>query len=179
MTGAALLAAGCNNSADRGNNSASEQPKAESNESGSDGEERSERAQEDEMRRFVNSRDLAINDRLRERYIDFSFEYPRSWSSVPQGPAARESNFAQVRAPQRDGLATVSVAFGTAGFNNLERATAGEVEQLVGNLGRDIGRSWRNYRLVSHGRQRLGSHDTAPTSICRKAVRAASTSSPS
>ncbi len=27
-------------------------------------------------------------------------------------------------------------------------------------LGTDMGREWRNYRLVSHGRQRLGRHDT-------------------
>ena len=157
MAGAALLAAGCNNGGDTGNNSISEQPKAQGNESSGD---RAERPDGEEMRRFVNSRDLAINDRLRERYIDFSFEYPTSWRSMPQGPASRETNFAQLRAPQRNGSDTATVAFGTAGFNNIESASPQEFEQLIERLGTDMGRTWRNYRLVSNGRQRLGSHDT-------------------
>jgi hypothetical protein len=155
MAGAALLAVACNNAADSGNETTLN---ASANSEGSAKGER--RSDEEATRRFVNSRDLAINDRLRERYIDFSFDYPRSWRSIEQGPAERESNFAQIRAPQRNGSDTINVSFGTAGFNNIENASPEEFEQLIENLGRDMGRSWRNYRLVSHGRQRLGSHDS-------------------
>lgn len=157
MAGAALLAAGCNDRSESGNNSAAEATNTSGNESS---EARGERREEESMRRFVNSRDNAINETLRERYIDFSFEYPRSWRTIPQGNPARESNFAQIRAPERNGSDTINVAFGTAGFNNLANASQEEFEQLIERLGNDMGRSWGNYRLVSHGRQRLGRHDT-------------------
>jgi hypothetical protein len=155
--GAAAALSACEFSVGTGNNSGGD-AKAERNESGGAGNQ--SEAAEEEMRRFVNSRDYAINERLRERYIDFSFEYPRSWARARQDPPERESNFVLIRAPRRNGSDTTNVAFGTAGFNNAESATDEEFEQLMQQLGRDMGRQFDNFRLVSYGRQRLGRHDT-------------------
>ena len=112
------------------------------------------------MTRFVNSRENARSDTLREHYADFSFYYPSDWTVSPQRTDGTAQNYVRVASPPVDGFEAYAVHVGSAyGSGDAER-DARDFEQALPGIAEQFGSTMPNYRVASIGRGRVASYDT-------------------
>lgn len=110
------------------------------------------------MARFVNTRENARTQNQRDRYVDFSFEYPANWEISRQRPNGE--NFGRVAAPIIGGIEPYAFHIGSAaGTGNavLDQAMS---QQLVAQISPQYASLVRNYTITSHGPQRVGRYDS-------------------
>jgi hypothetical protein len=113
----------------------------------------------DGLARFVNTPANARTQELRERYVDFSFDYPASWEVTPQPPNSGR-NFARVAAPLVRGAEPFAFHIGSAtGTGNpaVDRVMA---EQLVAEISPGYASLVNDYTITSTGPQRVGRYDS-------------------
>lgn len=110
--------------------------------------------------RFVNSRQNALSPNLRRFYIDFSFDYPASWTVTPPRTDGTERNFVRVAAPPVDGYEPFSFHVGFATGSGDAEKDRREIEQALPRVAEQFGRTLENYRLASVGRSRVGPYES-------------------
>jgi hypothetical protein len=109
---------------------------------------------------FVNSRENARSEALREAYIDFTFDYPGNWSETPQPTDGTAQNYVRVAAPAVHGYTPYAFHVGYAsGSGNAEEDRA-TMEPFTQQIAEQFGRSMENYRIVSVGPDRVGQYDS-------------------
>ena len=102
--------------------------------------------------RYTNSRS-AFSGQLADKYVDFSFEYPKSWTRDPEAGKGDSSNFVKVTNDTSDKFTIENFAVGTFwGGRAL-------MPQLVSQLSDQFSNSFSNYEKVSEGETRIGSID--------------------
>ena len=112
------------------------------------------------MTRFVNSRENARSDTLRQHYVDFSFDYPSDWTVSPQRTDGTAQNYVRVASPPIDGFEAYAVHVGSAyGSGDAER-DARDFEQALPGIAQQFGSTMPNYQMASIGRARVASYDT-------------------
>ncbi|MBC7985596.1 MAG: hypothetical protein H7X93_02855 [Sphingomonadaceae bacterium] len=134
---------------------------------GSNEDQREERAEADdekreqaESREFVNSRDNARSDSLREHYVDFRFDYPEVWTITPQPNDGTAQNYVRIASPLIDGYESYAFHVGSAYGTGDGDADRAQFELLLPQVSAQFGANFNDYRVTSSGAQRLGEHDT-------------------
>lgn len=102
--------------------------------------------------RYTNSRSAFTGD-LANNYVDFSFEYPKSWTRDPQAGKGDSSNFVKVTNDTADKFTIENFA---VGYITGSRAL---MPQLVAQLSDQLSNGFPNYEKVSEGETRIGSND--------------------
>jgi hypothetical protein len=110
-------------------------------------------------RHFVNSRENARSAALRENYADFSFDYPAGWSITPQQTDGTAQNYVRIAAPMINGYEPFAVHVGYASGTGDAAADRRTIESGTRQFAQQFGASFQDYRIVSVGPQRLGTHD--------------------
>ncbi len=110
--------------------------------------------------RFANSRQNALSDNLRRFYVDFSFDYPASWSVTPPRTDGTERNFVRVAAPSIEGYEPFSFHVGFATGSGDAAQDRRDIDQALPRVAEQFGSTLENYRVASTGRERIGSYET-------------------
>ena len=111
-------------------------------------------------KRFVNSRDKATSDALRQHYVDFSFDYPGNWRETPEPTDGSAENYVRVAAPANHGYVPYAFHVGYAFASGNAAEDAAAFERALPDIARDFGRTFENYRVVSTGPEQVGRHAT-------------------
>ena len=110
--------------------------------------------------RFVNSRENARSDALRQHYVDFSFDYPAHWVVTPQPADGSASNYVRVAAPLIDGYEPFAFHVGHAyGTGNAE-SDRRDLDRALPQIARQFGSTLPNYQITSMGADRVGGYDS-------------------
>lgn len=106
---------------------------------------------------FVNSR-ANLTGKLAENYVDFSFDYPKSWDIDPATQKPGASNFIKVE-KEADNFTIENFAVGY--FSGSGSAAANELlyPQLVSQLTAQFSKGFQNFKKVSEGSTRVGEYD--------------------
>ena len=110
--------------------------------------------------RFVNSRQNALSDNLRRFYVDFSFDYPSSWSVTPPRTDGTERNFVRVAAPSIEGYEPFSLHVGFATGSGDAETDRRDIERALPSVAEQFGSTMENYRVASTGRARVGPYES-------------------
>ena len=104
---------------------------------------------------FVNSPENARSMALRDAYVDFSFDYPASWSVTPQPIDGTAQNYVRVAAPMVNGYEPYAFLVGhVAGTGNEARDRASLPAATLALAGQ-FGAGLQDYRIVSSGPGRI------------------------
>lgn len=128
---------------------------------------------------FVNSRANALSDSLRRSFVDFSFDYPSSWTVTPPRRDGTERNYVRVAAPPVEGFEPFSFHVGLATGSGDAARDRRDIEQALPQVAEQFGAGLDNYRVASVGRARVGPYDswnwrfsaTAPAETGRRPIR--------
>lgn len=102
--------------------------------------------------RYTNSRS-AFSGKLADNYVDFSFEYPKSWTRDSEAGKGDSPNFVKVTNNTSDNFTIENFA---VGYFSGGRA---DTRELVPQLSQQLSNSFPNYEKVSEGETRIGSND--------------------
>jgi len=102
--------------------------------------------------RYTNSRSAFTGD-LADNYVDFSFEYPKSWTRDPEAGKGDSPNFVKVSNDTSDKFTIENFAVGYI-TGNLTL-----LPQLGAQLSDQLSKGFPNYEKVSEGKTRIGSND--------------------
>ncbi|MGI9035301.1 MAG: hypothetical protein ACR2GD_04595 [Pyrinomonadaceae bacterium] len=96
---------------------------------------------------------------MASNYVDFSFNYPSSWTLDPTTGKPGASNFAKVENTNADNYTTENFAVGY--FSGIGSAVGDRLlfPQLADQLSSQFAKSFPNYEKVSEGVTRVGSYD--------------------
>jgi hypothetical protein len=106
---------------------------------------------------FVNSRGNLIG-KLAENYVDFSFNYPKSWSIDPETQKPGATNFIKVEKSDAD----FTMENFAVGYFSGSGSAAGDkllYPQLVSQLAGQFSKSFPNFQKVSEGSVTVGVYD--------------------
>lgn len=109
-------------------------------------------------KRFVNSRDKAASDALRQNYVNFAFDYPGHWQETPQPTDGTAANFVRVAAPSVHGYVPYAVHVGFAAAGGSPEEARATLERMTPDFANDFARGFDNYRIVSTGPDQVGRH---------------------
>jgi len=109
--------------------------------------------------RFINSR-TGLDDKLAERYVDFSFFYPKSWKLDSKAGKKGSSNFVKVERTLPPDFTQENFAVGwyesDGGTMESDRAL---FPQLVESLSARFSKSFPEYEKISEGETKVNSLD--------------------
>lgn len=106
---------------------------------------------------FVNSR-ANLTGKLAENYVDFSFDYPKSWSIDPATQKPGASNFIKVENAVDD----FTMENFAVGYFSGSGSAAGDkalFPMLVSQLASQFSKGFANYEKVSEGSTSVGGYD--------------------
>jgi hypothetical protein len=106
---------------------------------------------------FVNSR-ANLTGKLAENYVDFSFDYPKSWSIDPATQKPGASNFTKVE-KESDNFTMENFAVGYFSGSGSPAGDQALFPQLADQLSSQFSKGFPNYQKVSEGRARIGAYD--------------------
>jgi hypothetical protein len=106
---------------------------------------------------FVNSRGN-LTGKLAENYVDFSFNYPKSWSIDPATQKPGASNFIKVE-KESDDFTMENFAVGYFSGSGSAAGNQPLYPQLVNQLSAQFSKSFPNFEKVSEGNVSLGAYD--------------------
>lgn len=119
-------------------------------------------------KRFVNSRNNNFSASMKEKYVDFSFDYPEGWQEKID-PA--ESNFVQVAAPAVNEIEPMLFAVGNATAYGPPEQRRQLLQSLLPQFERQFGASFEDFDVTWRGEQRVGSHETTGIGFTGKLTR--------
>ena len=102
---------------------------------------------------YTNARET-LPENLQSQFVAFSFEYPKSFILQPQG----KMNFVKIEKPASVGKDSTAENFavGYASFTPPDAESAPLYEQLLDDLGKQIGRAFHNYKELSRIDETVG-----------------------
>lgn len=100
--------------------------------------------------KFANSK-AALNGKLAEHYVDFSFYYPKSWEVDPKSGVPGASNFVKVERRLPPDLTQENLAVGWYSSKGTFEADREDFPKLVQYLSSNYGKNFPQYRKVSEG----------------------------
>jgi hypothetical protein len=100
---------------------------------------------------FVNSRER-LTGKLAENYVDFAFNYPKSWVIDPATQKPGSSNFIKVEKAEDD---YTMENFAVGYFSGGSEA----IPILLNQLSSQFSKGFPNFEKVSEGNTRVGSYD--------------------
>lgn len=108
--------------------------------------------------KFTNSA-AALDGKLAEHYLDFSFYYPDNWTVDPKAGVSGASNFAKVERRLPPDFTQENFAVGWYTSKGTVAADESTFPQLVQVLGSSLANSFPGYRKVSEGPTKVNTLD--------------------
>lgn len=109
----------------------------------------------DDVARYVNSREGRTGD-LAENYVDFSFDYPKSWTIKTQDPD--NANFVTVD-HSVDGKTYESLNVTYFRPASTEAQNQEFYRQVLGQIESQFAQQFRDFRKVTDGPTKVGAYD--------------------
>ncbi|MGI8467916.1 MAG: hypothetical protein ACR2N3_05635 [Pyrinomonadaceae bacterium] len=109
-------------------------------------------------KQFVNSRDN-LTGNLANNYVDFSFNYPSSWTLDPTAGKPGASNFAKVEKTNSDNYTMENFAVGYFSSSGSAEGDKLLFPKLADQLSSQFAKGFPNYAKLSEGATRVGSYD--------------------
>jgi len=107
---------------------------------------------------FVNSQSN-LDGKLAEHYLDFSFYYPKTWTTDPKAGVPGASNFAKVERMLPRNFTQENFAVGWYTSKGTVAADTPGYPQLVELLGANLAKGFPGYRKVSEGPTKINNLD--------------------
>jgi len=107
---------------------------------------------------FVNSKDN-LEGRLLERYVDFSFYYPKTWQQDPTAGVPGANNFAKVERRLPPDFTQENFAVGWYSSSGSVETDRMLFPKLAENLSAQLSSSFPEYRKLSEGATRAGVYE--------------------
>jgi hypothetical protein len=108
-------------------------------------------------KRFVNNPNNNFSAKMKEKYVDFSFDYPEGWQEKID---PSESNFVQVAAPAVNDVEPTLFAVGNASAFGPPEQRRQLLESLLPQFERQFGSSFQDFEVTWRGERRVGRYET-------------------
>jgi len=113
-----------------------------------------------ETRTFINAPD-GLTGELKDNYVDFQFDYPKSWVMDPASSQDGASNFVRVerRITDKGGKFTQeNFAVGYFSGSGSEQGDKALLPKIAKQLEEKFAHGFSNYRLISQGPAKVGDY---------------------
>ncbi len=117
-------------------------------------------------KKFANNPNNNFSASMKEKYVDFSFDYPDGWR---EKIAPDAGNFVQIYAPEVDGLEPFSFALGNASGTGIPAADKQLMTTLLPQFERQFGSSIQDFNVTARGERQLGQYTAEGFSFTGKA----------
>ena len=108
-------------------------------------------------KRFVNDPNNNFSAKMKEKYVDFSFDYPEGWQEKID---PSESNFVQVAAPAVNEVEPTLFAVGNASAFGPPEQRRQLLQSLLPQFERQFGSSFQDFEVTWRGERRVGRYET-------------------
>ena len=108
-------------------------------------------------KRFVNSPDNNFSAAMKEKYVDFAFDYPADWQEKID---PSESNFVQVMAPPVKEISPFVFAVGNAAASGPPEQRRQMLQSLLPQFEQQFGASFQDFDVKWRGERQVGRHET-------------------
>jgi hypothetical protein len=108
-------------------------------------------------KRFVNNPANNFSAAMKEKYVDFAFDYPEGWEEKID---PSESNFVQVLAPSQDDISPFVFAVGNATATGPSEQRRQMLQSLLPQFEQQFGSSFEDFDVKWRGERQIGRHRT-------------------
>lgn len=108
-------------------------------------------------KRFVNNPNNNFSAKMKEKYVDFSFDYPQGWEEKID---PTERNFVQVGPPAVNGQQPFLFAVGNATAAGPPAQRLQLLQSLLPQFEQQFGSSFEDFQVTWRGEQRVGRYET-------------------
>ena len=108
-------------------------------------------------KRFVNKPDNNFSASMKEKYVDFAFDYPAEWEEKID---PSENNFVQVMAPPEKEISPFVFAVGNAAASGPPEQRQQMLQSLLPQFEKQFGASFQNFDVKWRGERQVGRYET-------------------